>query len=97
MTLRTIHPIGNKPYNAPNPAVAKAIDAGMPNTAIATSSELARPTSAAICAGHRSIPRVPSKTTTGKAAHNVERVAFPIGSYVCDHISETSFRAGDRV
>src|SRR5215208_6771395 len=82
MTLRTIQPIGNRPYAAPNAADASAAPAGIPNTAVATASAEASPRSAAQCAFTRPDASAPSSTTTGSAATSVDSTRLPNGSYV---------------
>ena len=66
MTLSTIQPIGKSPYAAPYAAAPAAMPAGMPKMNMAMASDVASPSSAALCAFTRKMPSVPRSTTTGQ-------------------------------
>ena len=79
MTLRMIQPMGKRPYAAPKSAALAAIAGGIPMTAIATRSAIAKPSDAAMYARTRRAARRPSRTSSGSAAASIESAALPNG------------------
>ncbi|MNM91901.1 hypothetical protein D3C81_1042130 [compost metagenome] len=80
MMLRTIQPIGSKPFAAPNNAAEPAMLAGMPKAKIEISRADASASSAARCALTWKNASAASITTTGTAAMSVEITGLPNGS-----------------
>ncbi|GAA3225321.1 hypothetical protein GCM10017691_14090 [Pseudonocardia petroleophila] len=81
--LTTIHRIGNRPNTAPCAAADSDMPNGIPNPAIATTSAVPSPASAAQCARTRSAPSRTRTTASGRTETRADRPSPPTASGSC--------------